>query len=1030
MNVNGSRFHLLLGEADWGRCQVERNGGNLPLDAWWDEVGQGAGDNGEGIADTGPLEPAPFSWDGPRNELRLQRRPIALPPTPEEVPFSLNARRSADADANGNLYWIDGERRRLRVRSVGSGRESAFWPPAAGGCGQAGDLDAESCPQPVLWVPATLNDDAPMEYLALAVTEEHQLVAAYRQGVAVGLLVFDLAAGGPPLNLVWPSGSALSPFAMAARPGGGVWVLDREAGQLWELDRRLTFIERPSLQTEIAPLLFQPTSGLTRERPTPRGPLGIDLLDPEFAAVAEPISDPIAIAPQSATAVLILDRNDAGGVSRVYRLVLRSGLWRAEGPIQLQELAHDMVLADARAWGGASSRLLVTTASGNQALAFAPGPEDEPLRLRGAVELYPLRRHHGRALVAVKGQAWYDSGAEQLRWVPVVEQPRVRLRESAELTTPVFDGREPQCVWDRLMIDACIGADTRVEVWSRASDECLDPGTDAAAPIAPWLPQPLPRLRDDSELPWLRASARQPSRRAGGSGTWELLLQGQRGRWLQLRLRLSGNGSASPRLRALRAWYPRFSYPRRFLPGVYSEEPVQADFLERFLAIMEQVNTQIEDRIVQVQALMDPRAAPAEALDWLAGWMDLALDPGWDERRRRLLIGHALEFFRWRGTTHGLRMALALALEPCVDETLFAEPATDAAAATHPATGVRVVEAYQARLLGGVAAGDSGTRQTDTPAPAELARGTLWTPAEGNAGLAQRLARCIGSEVTDDALLRPVPLFLDPPAGSPAETTAQAVGRADWSRCLAEQLGFIPTLGSAERLRWRCFLADRYATSAALVAAHGHAEQALFQCQSGGTDVAIDLPADWPGNATRAEDWQAYCALAEPTRVRWQQFLARRWRRIERLNAAWQSRWPTFGLIPLPDHLPVTASAQQDWLQFEGVVMPMARGAHRFSVLLPVTSVNEDPAELRRRMGIAERITALEKPAHTIFDVRLYWSLNRLGAARLGLDTLLDAGSRAKALIPDAVLGRAYLGAGFVGTASPSADPARRPLAC
>ncbi len=104
--------------------------------------------------------------------------------------------------------------------------------------------------------------------------------------------------------------------------------------------------------------------------------------------------------------------------------------------------------------------------------------------------------------------------------------------------------------------------------------------------------------------------------------------------------------------------------------------------------------------------------------------------------------------------------------------------------------------------------------------------------------------------------------------------------------------------------------------------------------------------------------------------------------------------------------------------------------AHRFSVLLPVASVQEDPYEVDERMRRARRIVELEKPAHTVFDVRLYWALNRVGEARLGIDTLLNAGSRAPELIPDAILGRAYVGASFVGGPTPPPGGDRKPLAC
>src|SRR5262249_25715287 len=227
-----------------------------------------------------------------------------------------------------------------------------------------------------------------------------------------------------------------------------------------------------------------------------------------------------------------------------------------------------------------------------------------------------------------------------------------------------WDGGELECNGDRLLLDACIAADSRIELACRASDElapftALLPGeADADEVISTWRPQPQPYLHTDgAKLPWVRAEAVRPPRRETGTGTWELLLQqGARGRYLQLRLRFFGNGTTTPWLRAMRVWYPRFSYPARFLPAVYREDATAADFVERFLANLEGINTNLEGKIAQVQALIDPRSVPAETLSWLAGWFDLALDPAWDEARRRLFVKHAMAFFQWRGTVHGIRM--------------------------------------------------------------------------------------------------------------------------------------------------------------------------------------------------------------------------------------------------------------------------------------------------------------------------------------------------------------------------------------
>jgi len=147
------------------------------------------------------------------------------------------------------------------------------------------------------------------------------------------------------------------------------------------------------------------------------------------------------------------------------------------------------------------------------------------------------------------------------------------------------------------------------------------------------------------------------------------------------------------------------------------------------------------------------------------------------------------------------------------------------------------------------------------------------------------------------------------------------------------------------------------------------------------------------------------------------------------LRGAWALEWEDFSAIPLPDHLPAAESAVRDWLIFEGQRLPMEAGAHRFSVLLPRARVDVPPEMEADLLASARHVIELEKPAHTRFDIRFYWAMNRIGEARLGLDTSIGQGSRAPELVPGAVLGRAYAGAAFVG--GPATPPGgRRLLAC
>jgi len=1003
MNVNGSRFHLLLGREDWGRCLDSDRGDARELASWWDATG---------ASPATMLAPELPDWDSELRELRLQDRPIELPETPGETALSLDARRGACADRHGNIYRIGDDARSLRVFSTGSGQESTFWPVVDDAC-PAGGGGVDFAPRKPAAAPSV------EKYLALAVTEDHYLVVAFERAATGGLLAFDLFAGGPPVETLWPDGTGVTfqPFDMSARCGGGVWVLDREHRLLWELDRRLAVASSGQDESALAAEAvddFQPLAGAPRIRPARTFPRGIDL-----AATAK-LVEPISVETLGDGKVLLLDRDEANGRSRVVRLTRKGDEWQPEHSGWLDKRAHDFVLAWAytRAPTVEQRRLLIATDTGNQALSFALEDTEGDFRLRGATDLFPLRRFAGRALIAVcarrRLRGYYDSGADRPAWVPIAQQPRTRYHASAELVTRVLDSGELQTTWDRVLIDACLPADTWVEIESRASDECFpaDEDLEASPPdtpqqvIGPWLGEPRPQLRSTGpELPWLRAEAARPTRREAGVGAWELLLQQARGRYLQLKIRLrSSHGITSPRVRALRVWYARFSYPQRFLPAVYREDTAAGQFLERWLANMESTLTGIEDRIATAQALFDPRAAPAGALDWLADWFDVAFDPAWDEARRRLFVRRALDFFRWRGTVHGLRLALTLAFDRCTDEKMFDGPA---ALAERPQA-IRIVETYLTRTVGALAAGDPGA----DPGPREVRREALWSPAEGNAGLVDRYFKILDLKPTPAQELEPFELL--PPSGDEA---AKA-----WRQLAETALGFVPGAGAAERKRWQGFLRAQ------------HTEEKLQEHYGVDYDGigSLALPQDWPQSEVRRDDWRDFCAQSGGSwaRGRWQDFLARRYRRIERLQRAHQAAWPAFELVALPDALPATAEAQTDWLQFERQLLAMHGTAHRFSVLLPVTGVTEDPADLDERMRRARRIVEIEKPAHTVFDVRLYWALNRVGEARLGIDTLLNAGSRAPELIPDAVLGRAYIGASFVGGPKPPRDPDRLLAAC
>jgi hypothetical protein len=98
----------------------------------------------------------------------------------------------------------------------------------------------------------------------------------------------------------------------------------------------------------------------------------------------------------------------------------------------------------------------------------------------------------------------------------------------------------------------------------------------------------------------------------------------------------------------------------------------------------------------------------------------------------------------------------------------------------------------------------------------------------------------------------------------------------------------------------------------------------------------------------------------------------------------------------------------------------MQRTAHRFTVMLPVPKGDAATTTAHQQQKeLTERIVNLEKPAHTIFDVKFYWDMFRIGEARLGFDTLIDYGSRAPQLMTPMVLGQGYLAGAYLAPRHP-----------
>lgn len=661
MDANGTRFQLLKGKADWLAGQ---------------EAGQPAGTF------------ASLAWDDQNELLTLNPLLSLFVRGTREAPLDPAARRGAAADRFGNWFWIAHDRRRIFWQPSGSRKPLVYWEPAA-----------ESCRDAVgPFAPLEPIQPPESELAGLAVTDDHYLVVG--NITQHGLFRFDLHAGGEPTLLLIPAEVPFEPFDLAARPGGGVWILDRANRSYWGLDREFQIVVDPALGNggpcpEDETPAFHPVGGVAKPRP-------IQTFASAFGVSA---SDPISIEALPDGSVLILDRQSnlspadpavaastvlryrygqlVGSPIRLAASVEVASTGNGATTSELAVTAHDI------AYVAATKTLYAVDWYGKQTISFgfdvqSPPSPGQALSVKN--DYLPMHYFGGRALVRHAQTVSYDvvggdpARDPAVRWIALQTIDEPRYDRSATLRTPIFDGKTHGCVWDRLDLDACIPPDTLVAVSTRANDDA-----DLLTTL-PFTPEPSLYLRGNgSEIPYYAAFPNLSA--SDAAGTWELLFQTARGRYLQVQLALNGNGRTTPKLRALRAYYPRFSYPKQFLPAVYRDDPSSASFLERLLANPEGFFILIEDKMNQVGTLFDPLCAPSETLDWLASWLGLVLDPIWSQiqarrqtvsassaqplpDRRRLFIRYTTRLYKRRGTPDGIRFALHLLLDPCLEQRL------------------------------------------------------------------------------------------------------------------------------------------------------------------------------------------------------------------------------------------------------------------------------------------------------------------------------------------------------------------------
>ncbi|WP_138760658.1 phage tail protein [Modestobacter altitudinis] len=463
----------------------------------------------------------------------------------------------------------------------------------------------------------------------------------------------DLLAGPPPVSVPAPGGVGFVPvggdprrplraWALAADRDEHLFVLDGAGGTVQVLDladghlvRTVGFASTPlDLAVDATGRRDASVLVLTASRARPLVRLTVLSAVVEQALPAGALAGVpagarparLAVAPDGTPWLLLRDGPDAW--------VVAVGSSRSPSPLHVPggtDLEFD-----------GDGRLVVAGPPGSGLLTWNVGG-DAP------VPAVPLlaRGYDGRGLARTPdGRVGYWTGTAFRAAVA----ERVRYSSSGTVDTRPLDSRGHGQQWGRVFVEACVPPDTRLLLGAATDDELVDPPPAGLAQLLP-----LHRRETGRELAW---SPLPPGDRYA---VYEAPVAAPPGRYLWLRLQLTGPGCTTPRVRAVRAEFPGHGLVEK-LPGAYRRDPVATGFLRRYLALLDGQLTDMESRSVRRDLLLDPWSAPPELLDWLASLVGLTLDARWTERARRTVLAEAGWLFHRRGTPGGLRRLLEIYL--------------------------------------------------------------------------------------------------------------------------------------------------------------------------------------------------------------------------------------------------------------------------------------------------------------------------------------------------------------------------------
>jgi len=133
----------------------------------------------------------------------------------------------------------------------------------------------------------------------------------------------------------------------------------------------------------------------------------------------------------------------------------------------------------------------------------------------------------------------------------------------------------------------------------------------------------------------------------------DILLYSCKGRFLWFSLEIIKYNIKKVRVKELKIEFPRYTLTQ-YLPEFFVKDQPQDSFLERFLAIFNSINLDLEDRIENLPSMFDPYSIDSNFLSWFSKWFSIQDELIWGEEKLRKLISEIVKLYRMKGTKYAI----------------------------------------------------------------------------------------------------------------------------------------------------------------------------------------------------------------------------------------------------------------------------------------------------------------------------------------------------------------------------------------